>query len=428
MLISTEELLEQATIDGSFPPEEWPHVLGEVLDEIELIVRNKFPAPELLPRPPVVPSQGPREEVTVSSSQLTTSIDSQATNKENAPPPARPPIPTFSAGQSRAPDTDYRPEPPHSAELTRLLASITDTLRDNFPTHPPHTVQRLAELVLRPKQHYRFLPPYLRALDRVINVSSNTAAFPIPGASLPSTITLNGFLGASFDATPALGSDESLGGALLTPIPWLSRSPASSSDRDLRSDSVDAGELNGINGEGRIETVSVVNGVMAPVDTAMTTELALRAEGAVTQGELIRQEQEAGVVRRVDDEMGGLEEEEPHARGPPEIDAVDTGPQRPPHALDLDAAVGRSRREGSVDRELAPVVAGQGEVGMGGMDGAGSEEKGDDKKDEEDKKHAEEKQEVRQETKAAEDAEEVEVKEEASKDDAIKDENATDGK
>lgn len=148
--------------------------------------------------------------------------------------------------------------------------------------------------------------------------------------------------------------------------------------------------VDGPNGAGRIETVSVVNGVMTTSSvpavgsrasvassspaalTAQTqtasTEQTLRAEGAVTQGELLRQEQQAGVVanpprslRMSEEELGNIDadqpgEEKPHARGPDEIGMEDTGPQEKPAGgeLDMEAAVGRSKRETSVEREPSP--------------------------------------------------------------------------
>lgn len=200
---------------------------------------------------------------------------------------------------------------------------------------------------------------------------------------------------ATTRTVPELGSDESLGGALLTPIPWLAirrdSQPSSGSssggnsngnEKELQTSSTEMVE--GPNGAGRIETVNVVNGVMTSVSTSpaaglgsssngnQSTEESLRAEGAVTQGELLRQEQEAGVVpvqprglRMTDEEMdeltagneGGENEdgERPHQTGPAEIGAEDIGAQDRPvgGALDLEAAVGRSRRDSSVDPEDA---------------------------------------------------------------------------
>ena len=218
----------------------------------------------------------------------------------------------------------------------------------------------------------------------------------------------------------SIGSDEALGGALLTPIPWLaqqangagigggggssedgssdagSTSPMSSGsssgsgsvsvpapspqqqqrqsatalgpsasgavgaggrklEAQLRTESTET--IEGPNGMGSIETVSIsVNGIPS-MGAAGASGLGQRG---VTQGELLRQEQRAGVVpvsqlarrgqgpqqqqeleRTAGDEdapmtenggpseagVGEEEEEVPHARGPEEIGAADMGPQ-----------------------------------------------------------------------------------------------------
>lgn len=290
-----------------------------------------------------------------------------------------------------------------------LLSSYqfsTRLLQTSFAHSPPYTVQRLAELVLYPRKHYRFLPAYLRALDRIVSVSSPVSDFPLPTGIAGSN---NGVL-ANGDANhngaqerDGLGSDESLGGALLTPIPWLrhGNGVGSQGDGELHTEGTET--IQGPNGAGSIETVSVtVNGVPSASSASHTspntstpasptlseqsdastgsstgsTDQALRDQGAVTQGELLRQEQEAGVVpvaqntpRRTLLSSGaaavgrdalsgehapeaGVEatddrpEEHPHARGPDFIGMEDMGPQQ--HAvgeqkLDMEAAVGRSR-------------------------------------------------------------------------------------
>ena len=108
--------------------------------------------------------------------------------------------------------------------LLLLLDSIKSSLRSLFTSKPPHTIQRLAELILYPTVHYRTLPAYLRALDRVVCVTSSAEVFPLQiqaSMSQPNGVTNGGgSSGLLFDHAP--GSDESLGGALLTPIPWLS--------------------------------------------------------------------------------------------------------------------------------------------------------------------------------------------------------------
>jgi hypothetical protein len=332
---------------------------------------------------------------------------------------------------------------------------------ENFSRYPPHTIQRLAELVLEPRRHYRSLTAYLHALDRIVHVTSGNNIYPLPPAVADmSQMSLlandvggasgsGGRLQTSTAAANSLGSDESLGGALLTPIPWLARrangggsedgagssedgsasSPVSAQGGQAAVASSTSGQtaaqqqpqpqqpattatqgsaspqpqpqaqtqppasapatedtapstrpkvrtestetIEGPNGIGSIETVSVsVNGVPS-------TGAVLASRG-VTQGELLRQEQRAGVVplsqlvrqaqqqqqqqqqvsqahqaqqtsqgtndaeareERVSNGGGDAaagdnpdaametEEDIPHARGPSEIDDVDTGPQ-----------------------------------------------------------------------------------------------------
>jgi hypothetical protein len=254
-----------------------------------------------------------------------------------------------------------------------MLDEIVSVLRTNFAEYPPHTIQRLAELVLRPKQHYRSVVAYLHALDRVVHVTSGANIYPLPPA-VPDmsamSILANGVSGnsnaASSDANAAagvansgagggggggssgggvgVGSDEALGGALLTPIPWLTRprgaangedgedgegseagSEAGSEDGGPPIGPVDIGPqsqqfafqqgaaggggrplegrvrtestetIEGPNGMGSIETVSVsVNGI--PSTGAGVAAVLGAGNRAVTQGELLRQEQRAGVV------------------------------------------------------------------------------------------------------------------------------------
>jgi len=305
-----------------------------------------------------------------------------------------------------------------------MLDEILSVLRTDFPQYPPHTIQRLSELVLRPRQHYRNLVPYLHALDRVVHVTSGANTYPLPPA-LPEigamSLLANGAGGGgaaslSIDTAAAnsMGLDEALGGALLTPIPWLARrangtgsedgsdvgssSPLSASgnpaqqfqmqqqqqrpggqlDGRVRTESTET--IEGPNGIGSIETVSVsVNGI-----PSTGAGVALLTQRSVTQGELLRQEQRAGLVplnqisRQQQQQQpqqqpqpgpsGATEEdatmsetaeqdedEIPHARGPEEIGPADTGPQSAAAAsyiagsagpmdvqgIDLEAAVGR---------------------------------------------------------------------------------------
>ena len=116
--------------------------------------------------------------------------------------------------------------------------------------------------------------------------------------------------------------------------------------------------IDGPNGPGGVETVSVsVNGISSAKET--DTVAAMRAEGGVTQGELLRQEQRAGVVPAVQLQQGGRgnsdglgeDDDIPHARGPEEIGAEDIGGQEASatqrsvrvgmQGIDVEAALGR---------------------------------------------------------------------------------------
>ncbi|KAF2661855.1 hypothetical protein K491DRAFT_710289 [Lophiostoma macrostomum CBS 122681] len=362
-----ESVLQKAAADGSLDVDEWPETLQYILDRLDVIV-NDFPRPRAPPSHSV--SSASERDSPLRAQPPASSQESQTADKENAPPatPPRPPVPAF-PGSPAASQSDSHGFP---AEIINSYSVIRNTLSQNFAKGPPHTIQRLAELILEPKRHYKFLPPYLRALDRVVSVSSPTTIFPLPQAILP---TSGGLLNGTTSTPPsALGSDESLGGALLTPIPWLQNRGSQS---ELISESTEMVE--GPNGAGRIETVSVVNGQLSssPAPTAQEQQNriasshpdgeTLPSTGPVTQGEILRQEQEAGIVlsnphsiqpnRTTIGEMeGGAtildtvegEEELPHARGPEIIGMEDTGPQRSAGGLDFEGAIGRpSMRQSS---------------------------------------------------------------------------------
>ncbi|TAQ90772.1 hypothetical protein B7494_g910 [Chlorociboria aeruginascens] len=326
-----------------------------------IIAHEEFP----IPRPslpfsqalPSSPSQAP-STIAETSSQYSTN-SSYTTNKENTLPVAG-----LQSGEL----------PP---QALAILSSISSTLKTYFSKTPPHTVQRLAELVLSPKQHHHTLPSYLHAVDRVVHVTSGVNVFPLPPPIHDPAILSNGAAPAitwsrpTPSQQPSLGSDESLGGALLTPILWLNKNGNGNSihsplEGEVKTESTEMVE--GPNGLGGVETVSVsVNGISSPREATGTSTLgdvsggvvSLRAEGGVTQGELLRQEQRAGVVpatqlagHRADMDVLGEEDETPHARGPDEIGMEDMGPQSagvgeragPPMAMqgiNVEAAVGR---------------------------------------------------------------------------------------
>jgi len=269
-----------------------------------------------------------------------------------------PPVPPFP--NSSATSTSHVPDslPPSQnapsdsftelpALLVQLLNGITHTLRTAFSDKPPHTVQRLAELILNPTKHYKTLPAWLRAVDRVVSVSSTADIFPLSdppsllngvgsdsggGGRGGGILWNNGDTRNGYDGN-ALGSDESLGGALLTPIPWLQNGGTDTVDSSQDSGELDSGSTDDILDE-PIELPSTVNG---------EPFLPQREYHAVTQEEFIRMELEASGVVSVSqtvqntgpgrttagaegdpdiDEEGELV---PHARGPDVIGTVDMG-------------------------------------------------------------------------------------------------------
>ncbi|KAF5017768.1 hypothetical protein F66182_10275 [Fusarium sp. NRRL 66182] len=365
--------------------EAWPAVRSDIITRLDKIAHNDFPIPKLPPPPPApqlaieaAPSSSPRAE------------SSQETNKENGPTELLPATQIIEGALPK--------------QLADMLIDITKHL-ETFENHPPHTIQRLAELILRPKAHYRAVAPYLHAVDRVVQVTSGTNTYPLP-PPIPdmSSMHLNGedpkdpaiSVAWSNPTTAALGTDEALGGALLTPIPWLTRrSPESSQDTpgaQIHSESTET--IDGPNGVGSIETVSVsVNGIPSTG----------HARG-VTQGELLRQEQRAGVVpvsqlsraqeavhegERVamedddEEEPNDGEEETPHARGPEEIGMSDTGPQSTTtsfvseggigmQGIDVEAAVGRKHDDDEEGAKVDGGAEGESEVRSPSAESAGT--------------------------------------------------------
>ncbi|KAI9806481.1 MAG: hypothetical protein M1833_003668 [Piccolia ochrophora] len=357
-----DAVLEAIAKNGSLDFKGWPGLLEHLLRRIDQISHNDFPIPNIVSPPPPQPSTlVPASQNEVPSSQESSSQNSLMANKENAPPKSptsRPPIPPYASSTADG-ATSPAADGVIPAPIKSILTSIEKNLTANFSTSPPHTIQRLAELVLQPRTHYRSLPSYLRALDRVVSVSSSADIFPLPTANMtgsPESGLSNGtstIIGGGGSAG-GLGSDESLGGALLTPIPWL----RNDQQGEVHTESTEI--VDGPNGVGSVETVSVsVRGV--PSASHSQQPEPTREGGAVTQGELLRQEQEAGVIpvtqtlgrqtrsasarseaEAAADQME--EDERPHARGPEVVGVEDMGPQEAGSAkgaFDVEAALGR---------------------------------------------------------------------------------------
>ncbi|KOS18394.1 hypothetical protein ESCO_000516 [Escovopsis weberi] len=353
----------------------WPALRSDILARLDNIAKNDFPIPALPPPP----------------SRLHLS-DHRPASPPLSPSPDRPlPEPSSEAAAPAEPAEPVE-QGPLPKQIDDMLAGIKRKV-ESFEPYPPHTIQRLAELILRPTAHYKALASWLHAVDRTVQVTSGTNAYPLP-PPIPdmAAMRLNGEAADPRDpaahiswtnpttsaAAAAVGSDEALGGALLTPIPWLARRspepsalPPAAAAQGAQIHSEGTQTIDGPNGVGSIETVSVsVNGVPSTG----------HARG-VTQGELLRQEQRAGVVpvsqlarlsqshghshahahahdtdegARMDEDA---EDEVPHARGPEEIGVGDTGPQTVSTSLvgegggiemqgiDVEAAVGRKHAD-----------------------------------------------------------------------------------
>ncbi|KAJ0122444.1 hypothetical protein J7T55_002957 [Diaporthe amygdali] len=490
---SDDDTLRSLAAGNSMDYSTWPLLLSTIISRLDKIANNDFPIPRIPePASPVAPSpQEPRFLAPLPSSdaleppqssapnEAASSADSsQETNKENAAPtpPTSAPAPTSTPAAAAAANTSASEPGTLPPQIVAMIAEINGVLNESFHTYPPHTIQRLAELVLQPRQHYKSLPSYLHAVDRVVHVTSGNNSYPLPPA-IPdmSSMSLGGPNGVMDQGQPqengsdtsmawvstsngnAIGSDEALGGALLTPIPWLQRRSSGNRDGDGGSESGESSTLgseggpsplaanqgpgasqrssqqssrqfetrtestetiDGPNGVGSIETVSIsINGI-PPMGSAAQQRV-------ITQGELIRQEQRAGVVPvsqlqrsgpvvvtsssdastataadgsppadatdndtamgegdpskdtssdKSDEEMPD-EEEAPHARGPDIIGAADMGPQAPSSStfslssggnmevrgIDVEAAVGR-KHEAPATTDSAPDSSDDGAV------------------------------------------------------------------
>ncbi|KAJ5086698.1 hypothetical protein NUU61_008005 [Penicillium alfredii] len=302
-----EDLLGTAANGGSIDLEKWASMVAPLLERLDYIVYNAFPMPQ-------VPSESHDQQSfpsLPSQQSETNTIPPESSNKENSSPNQTQTAPTGSPPSSeRVPDS----QPQASADkrsdtlpppLALLLNSIRSSINSLFTEKPPHTIQRLAELVLRPTAHYRTLPAYLRAVDRVVSVTSGADIFPFQTPSGPET-SLNGPLhsnpGGTYlgpDYSHGLGSDESLGGALLTPIPWLT---------NVSFEAEDSAALEEASEE-------ILSAQPQDVDVGTTASATMMT---------VETEHPAAATASPPAESS---EEFPHARGPPVVGVADMGLQ-----------------------------------------------------------------------------------------------------
>ncbi|PYI18394.1 hypothetical protein BO99DRAFT_362373 [Aspergillus violaceofuscus CBS 115571] len=355
-----EESLETAANGGTIDSSKWLNLVEPLLERLQHNVYNAFP----MPRVPAAPAQPPtlpsaatilaQDPTTTTNNSTSASNSADTTNPPNLQTPPRPratsPTTTPLSSSERIPDSQPGPSSSSStnasalpAPLDHLLTAISTNIRTLFASKPPHTIQRLAELILRPTAHYRTLPAYLRAVDRVVSVTSPADIFPfqtttgtqqpvLPHHQKPNG-TLNGSAAAAaaaatepsfmFSVDNALGSDESLGGALLTPIPWL-HNAASSPDGDGYQETASGGIVGVI---GQSET-----GFAA---AAETTTIGSGGGGGGGGGGEPTTATTTGEIDPENEVMGGMEsvpaeplvEDIPHARGPPVVGVEDLGLQ-----------------------------------------------------------------------------------------------------
>ncbi|KAJ6021216.1 Protein phosphatase 4 core regulatory subunit R2 [Penicillium herquei] len=304
-----EAALEVVANGGSIDVEKWAGMVPPILERLEYIVYNAFPMPKLPPAPP----NPPPFSQTSTQPEDSSMAPPESSNKENTAPEelqtssAPAPVATSPSATERVPDSqpqlssqqtvDGLPQP-----LALLLKSVSSAINSFFVDKPPHTIQRFAELILHPTAHYRTLPAYLRAVDRVVSVTSGADIFPFNTPA--STDYSNGILHPTNSAgaylTPdyahGLGSDESLGGALLTPIPWLTTASF---------DSADSSALEAAGESSHLETQQVGTGTTATVASTIEGEDAPATVASPT----------------------AESDEVPHARGPSVLGVEDLGLQ-----------------------------------------------------------------------------------------------------
>ncbi|KAL5511159.1 hypothetical protein ACEPAH_4374 [Sanghuangporus vaninii] len=81
-----------------------------------------------------------------------------------------------------------------------------------FEGNPPFTIQRLCELMVRPRQHFKYAGKYLRAVERALLVTSTIDAFPVVSAEEND---------ASSSPFMSIGSLREATTPLFSPIPFL---------------------------------------------------------------------------------------------------------------------------------------------------------------------------------------------------------------
>lgn len=104
--------------------------------------------------------------------------------------------------------------PEETAELKQRVFALLDDFDDGSP---PFTIQRVCDLALRPRQHYKTAGKFLRALERALLVTSTCAAYP-PVPAGDANGTGGGDDGALASAAASLRLATT---PMFSPIPFL---------------------------------------------------------------------------------------------------------------------------------------------------------------------------------------------------------------
>jgi len=99
-----------------------------------------------------------------------------------------------------------------TADEAKEFKESISKLLDDFEG-VPFTIQRVCELCLTPRKHYKYIGKYLRAIEKALLVTSTWDAFPIvPSGSKPPGITGTSITSTSLSAPPT---------PMFSPIPFL---------------------------------------------------------------------------------------------------------------------------------------------------------------------------------------------------------------
>ncbi|KAH9483985.1 Serine/threonine-protein phosphatase 4 regulatory subunit 2 [Psilocybe cubensis] len=122
-----------------------------------------------------------------------------------------PPFLPRPVGQAQFNDTpvSYMTEEEANEMKENIFAQL-----DQFESNPPFTIQRLCELCLEPKRHYKSVGKYLRAVEKSILVTSTWDSFPpLTEGELNSAGRSAIMLGSTMQSAPST--------PLFSPIPFL---------------------------------------------------------------------------------------------------------------------------------------------------------------------------------------------------------------